>query len=180
MSSFCNPIERSFICRTNNFIKQYNNDRYDATALLNSLLGLLVVPFEKYDGVFNDCDKNDNGITILFNELKMNNRYDDCGNANNARGIIRRLRNSISHFHVETKTKDNEIVGFIFTNPSISNYCNHANDTCEHIILSKSKYGNTFRVELTIDEIKQLADIIKIEFLEICDNADCDSCDYNN
>lgn len=45
MAEYCRPIEKSFVCRTNKLIQEYKG-RYDATMLLNCLLGLLVVPFE--------------------------------------------------------------------------------------------------------------------------------------
>ncbi|MGN0441776.1 MAG: HEPN family nuclease [Acutalibacteraceae bacterium] len=42
MAKFCIPIEKSFVCCTNKYIQEYNC-RYDASLILNCLLGFLVV-----------------------------------------------------------------------------------------------------------------------------------------
>ena len=111
MSEFCKPIEKSFVCRTNKLIQEYDG-KYDATMLLNCLLGLLMVPFEKNKELFKNDDRTA-VIRDLFNQIQADGRYNDFGGDYSDFEIIRFIRNAIAHFHVESVPVKGTIRGFV-------------------------------------------------------------------
>lgn len=178
MAEYCKPIEKSFICRTNKLIQNYNG-RYDATLLLNCLLGLLVVPFEKY----NDYCKNEERTSVIrdmFDQLQADGRYNSSGYDYDDFGILRCLRNSIAHFHVESIANEGVITGFRFLSFEMDKYCPDTNGMCRYKNVPAQNPEVVFDVKLSIDNIKELASYIKKFVLELEENRRCRNCDYKN
>lgn len=87
---------KDFISRTKENINRGCHP-YEVTQLINSLIGLLVLPKEKYyDGI-----KNEMIDAQLFRKIQscVINPPTRCS----LKYIVRRMRNAIAHFHIECK-----------------------------------------------------------------------------
>lgn len=178
MAEYCRPIEKSFVCRTNKLIQEYKG-RYDATMLLNCLLGLLVVPFEKY----NEYCKNEERTSVIrdmFDQLQADGRYNSYGYDYDDFGILRCLRNSIAHFNVESNYNGGIITGFKFCAYSMDKYCDETESICRYKNVPSETKNVVFSVELSIEDIKELASLIKCFVLDLEENRKCRNCDYRN
>lgn len=72
---------------------------HEITQLINSLVGLLILPKERYyDNIQNDMIERQ-----LLNELRQCIDIPSENRRHNLRFIVRRMRNAISHFHIECK-----------------------------------------------------------------------------
>lgn len=122
---------KSFIRRTLEILEEYKG-QYDATLLINCLLGLLVLPKETL------LEKIPETPAISFSEWGINpGSIKNTGKCNyghqhqlNPRQLTHRLRNAVAHFKVEPFPKKGEVQGFTF----------------------KDNHG--FHAELTLEEIK--------------------------
>ncbi len=176
MGDYCKPLDRSFTCRTNTIIQRYSGE-FDATLLLNCLLGMLVVPFEKNNHKFK-VQELTGEITTMFTRLKEANCYDSFGNNYNDYDIIRYLRNTIAHFNVEFYSDEGKIKEFEFISHSIDLYCKLKKGNCSHKSVIT---GNpVFRVKMSLKDIKELAKIIKNNILTIQNSEDCKECIYRS
>ena len=176
MSQYCKPLEKSFVCRTNKLIQEYNGE-YDATMLLNCLLGLLMVPFEKNKALFKDENRT-SVIRDMFNRLQVGGRYNDFGGDYSDFEIIRFVRNAIAHFHVESVPAQGTIRGFCFSAYRMDKHCEHINGDCPCKNDDSKERVQVFMAELTIHEIKELSGYVKDYVLELVENKKCRNCDY--
>jgi hypothetical protein len=104
-----------FVKRTKSnldFIEQQNNT-FGVTQLINSLLGIIVLPKEKNIKIIPNLSFDellDDGWElpqITINQYKINKLRD----------LIRVLRNSVAHFNLEIRANENEeIIGIRFYN----------------------------------------------------------------
>ena len=158
MSEYASPFVKDFISRTNKIIQNYNEE-YDATILLNGLLGMLVIPFEKHPHIF-DSHSASSEITRLFAELEKNNRYNSFGRCYAAYDIIRILRNAIAHFNVMPVSENGNVWGFAFSSYEVNKECQITGEVCRF----KNEYvrnaRKNFSCKMSIEEIKVLASII--------------------
>lgn len=158
MSEYASPFVKDFVCRTNAVIQDYVGE-FDATVLLNCLLGMLVVPFETCGEKLVEeqiCSR----IKEIQNEVKRDGRYNDYGKKNSAYTLIRHLRNSIAHFHVDPIHENGEVWGFSFTGYAANKICETTGDICSFKNEINSKSSKVFLIKLSIDEIKRLSSII--------------------
>lgn len=117
--SYNSDFERAFIERSLMLVQDYKGP-FDATLLLNCLLGLLVVPKES-------CLKaipltpiselgtwgiNPSVITSYGKSSEPDN------NPQNLRGLVWRLRNSVAHFRFKPVPAKGEVVAFCFADKS--------------------------------------------------------------
>lgn len=117
--------------------RQQGNEAYEVTQLINSMLGLLVLPKEHYyeNIPLTSLDKlRAEGWPkpVLEGELKKKPKH--------LRDLIRLLRNSIAHFNVEFTETNGEIDGVV-----LSNKCSQ----CQEI---------TWRARLSLYELEEVAD----------------------
>lgn len=89
---------KDFVLRTKENIR-CGCHPYEVTQLINSLLGLLILPKERYyksvrNKMIDPQLLQDIKQSITINETKQN-----C----NLQYIVRRMRNAIAHFHIECK-----------------------------------------------------------------------------
>lgn len=104
---------------------------YEVTQLINSLLGLIVLPKEKELNKIEDINLEDLE-SKGWPKLNINGNY---GDENSLRGVIRHLRNAIAHFRVTLESKNGCLDSIIFE------------DNC--------KCKNTkFKCEMEIDSLK--------------------------
>ena len=116
---FLDDFENQFMIRTLEIIKEYDG-KYDATILVNCLLGLLVVPREKsYERIPNDpiADIYKWGIPI---ESIISYGKCSCGDAHpkTLRQLVRSLRNSVAHFKLTPINDNGKVAGFLFKDRS--------------------------------------------------------------
>lgn len=117
--SYNSDFERAFIERSLMLIQQYNGP-YDATLLLNCLLGLLVVPKESclaaipchYLDRFSEWGIDPSVITSRGTWTK------DDNDPTNLRGLVWRLRNAVAHFHFKPIPTSGEVQAFQFEDQS--------------------------------------------------------------
>lgn len=153
-----------FIKRTDvnlQLIKQFKKDSnekkenvYEVTALINSLFGLIIVPFERYKDVYNSRLEKSNSSEMeelreFISGLMISDRYySNYKEKTKVREFIRHIRNSLAHSGNSRLlfypiAERGEIDSVIFY------------DTGEENGITKE-----FCVKLTIDEIKELARLI--------------------
>lgn len=123
---------KSFMSRTLEIVAEYDG-AYDATLLINCLLGLLVLPKEallnKIPATpFDSLDQWGIQPSSIKNTGKC-----DYGHQHDLslRQLVRRMRNAVAHFQVEPFPQQGYVAGFTF------------------------KDRNGFRAELTLSELKQ-------------------------
>lgn len=128
---------KSFMRRTLEIAKNYEC-AYDATLLVNCLLGLLIVPKESLiETVPAEPLKNISNWGIKLGSIKDFGKC-DYGHKHepNLRQIIRRLRNAVAHFKIEPMHRNRNVVGFKFQD------------------------RNGFKAELTLKEIHDFVSIL--------------------
>lgn len=89
---------KDFIRRTQANLKKYNG-KYDVTNLINSCLGLIIIPNQFYvenlpDYNFTESDKKAYGINRLNITYELNDNYSLCQTA-------KHIRNGISHARIQ-------------------------------------------------------------------------------
>lgn len=140
-----NNPEYDFICRTKRnleFIeKRYKQEKeegkadeditdvFEATQLINSFVGLLIYPKEKfYDYMYKDFDEDSESYDIIQKLKNDSKRYSNSYHERscdgtiyekkeilNARTLALRLRNAIAHANFKAYSKDSKIEGFSFS-----------------------------------------------------------------
>lgn len=119
--------------RTLELIENYSGE-YDSTLLINSLLGLLIIPKE------NLFDKIPAESFVFLPKWGVNTKsikhFNQKRNGNlnepTIKDVIHRLRNSIAHFNITPIQSDGQVSGFTF------------------------KDGNIFHADLSLNEIRLL------------------------
>lgn len=113
--SYNSNFERAFIERSLVLIKEYKGP-YDATILLNCLLGLLIVPKESCLAEIPKTPIAElKAWGINPNAIKAFGLIDgDNNNPLHLRGLVWRLRNAVAHFHFNPVPEDGEVTAFNF------------------------------------------------------------------
>ena len=108
-------FELDFMRRTLTILREYQGP-YDATILINCLLGLLIVPREvlinsiPLDAASGLGDWGISPDSIQhFERVTHNNK-----NPETIRGVVRSLRNAVAHFTVWPVHRDHRVEGFKF------------------------------------------------------------------
>lgn len=116
---YADEFERDFMRRTLSILQQYGGP-YDATLLLNCLLGLLIVPKERSIEKIPVHPRSDLakwGIQSSsirgFGKPTRKNRQPDT-----LRGIVWNLRNAVAHFRVKPLAQGGQCTGFEFKDKS--------------------------------------------------------------
>jgi len=117
--SYNSDFERAFIERSLQLVQQYRGP-FDATLLLNCLLGLLVVPKESClhsiprDPIDNLTKWGINPAAITsFGTSTLNDN-----NPHHLRGLVWHLRNAVAHFHFRPIPEAGEVEAFHFHDDS--------------------------------------------------------------
>lgn len=117
--SYNSDFESAFIERSLAIVQDYRGP-FDATLLLNCLLGLLVVPKESCLAkipLVPIAELEEWGIhpsaIKSFGKSKGEN-----DNPQNLRGLVWRLRNSVAHFRFKPVPENGEVEGFNFKDQS--------------------------------------------------------------
>jgi len=112
-------FHRCFMKRTLKNLENYHGS-YEATQLLNSLLGLLIVPNESLDSSIpatplDELSANEWGTvsTWITQPIKC-----DLGHTHTLtlRQFVRKLRNAVAHFNIKPYPETGEVEGFEFDN----------------------------------------------------------------
>lgn len=117
--SYLDNFEHSFMRHTLRIVEEYKGS-YDATVLINCLLGLLVIPKEKFlktipEDPISELNKwgiNPESIKSISKPNPKNPRPDTI------RGLVYNLRNSVAHFRLEPIPRTEEVHSFKFTDES--------------------------------------------------------------
>lgn len=110
---------RSFMRRTLDIAQDYRGP-YDATLLINCLLGLLVIPNEKLINKVPDDPLSKIEAWGISSSSIINSGKCSLGHKHelNVRQIIRQLRNSVAHFRIEPIQREGEVIGYSFKDRS--------------------------------------------------------------
>lgn len=116
--SYLSNFERSFSEHTLAVVDEYVG-QYDATLLINCLLGLLVVPKETVlDAIpetpLSELDKW--GIEPASIKDPGTSRGPKDLDPNTLRGLVANLRHSVAHFRIQPVPKEGDVVAFEFRN----------------------------------------------------------------
>lgn len=94
-------ITKELIQRTLCNLDKYNGD-YEVTQLINSMLGLLVIPKETHFRNLQDSFVSSSLLSTIINSVESNYRTNnDILEKVNLRTIVRHLRNALSHGRIE-------------------------------------------------------------------------------
>ena len=117
--SYNSSFERAFMERSLELVKQYNGP-YDATILLNCLLGLLIVPKETcINSIPKDPIENLSKWGISPNSIKnIGKARRKDADASHLRGVVWHLRNSVAHFRFKPVPERGEVTAFHFHDSS--------------------------------------------------------------
>ena len=111
-------FERDFMKRTQSLLREYDERAgpYDATLLLNCLLGLLVVPKEtSLDKIPTDPISDLEKWGISRSSIgRVGKRTPKNPHPDTLRGVVWNLRNAVAHFDVTPLGQDGECTGFEF------------------------------------------------------------------
>lgn len=145
--SFYTDFSRDSIKRTKINIQEYQG-KYEVTHLINSCLGLIVIPKELFvDKLSNEpiYERDESyGINQAKNSI-LDTYADKEDKVYGLKNIIRHIRNGLSHGHLEQKKDNDKISGFR--------------------IFDSHRGNETFSIELTINEFKQFALRVSDDFL---------------
>lgn len=114
---FRDEFEKDFMLRTLKIIMGYQGE-YDATLIVNCLLGLLIVPRETslYEKIPDDLISDK---LISWGLSKESIKSYGNENPKTIRQLVRHLRNSVAHFQIEPIQGNGKLVeGFRFKNKS--------------------------------------------------------------
>ena len=117
--SYLDDFEHSFMQHTLQIVRQYQGE-YDATLLINCLLGLLVVPKEKFlEAVPEEPLSKLKKWGIDPKSIECTGRSHD-GNLrpDTLRGLVINLRHAVAHCLLEPVSENNEVHSFRFSNGS--------------------------------------------------------------
>ncbi|MDL2281205.1 hypothetical protein LJC10_05035 [Selenomonadales bacterium OttesenSCG-928-I06] len=120
--------------------KNNNHQVYEFTQLVNSLLGLIVIPKEKEYRKINDSFVKTTTLENLKNKIER----DDYNN-NSFKQILRRMRNAIAHAGIEIKPNEN------------NNIINKIKFTDINTTNTEDK-GKIFIIELTHDDLRDFVE----------------------
>ncbi len=117
MSYLDNDFEREFMKHTLELLTRYDGP-YDATILVNCLLGLLVVPKETFidhipEEPLDQLEKwgiRRESIKDYGRPTKTNPKPDTL------RGLVRNLRHAVAHFRIEPLPASGEVMAFKYSN----------------------------------------------------------------
>ena len=88
---------KDFVIRTKDNIV-HGDHRYEVTQLINSLVGLLVLPKERYYKNINDNMIDSQTFCAIRECIQSNKKLKLVD-------IVRHMRNAIAHFHIECKAE---------------------------------------------------------------------------
>lgn len=89
---------KDFVLRTKENIR-CGNHPYEVTQLVNSLVGLLILPKERYYANIQDDMIDAELLASIRSRVTINNPHRRCS----LKYIVRRMRNAIAHFHIVCK-----------------------------------------------------------------------------
>jgi hypothetical protein len=116
--SYLSNFERSFSDHTLAVVKEYEG-KYDATLLINCLLGLLVLPKETMLQAIPESPLTElQAWGIAPTSIRDSGR---AGGPNDPdprtlRGLVFNLRHAVAHFRIRPVPKDGDVRAFEFTN----------------------------------------------------------------
>ena len=116
---YAEQFERDFMQRTLTIVREYQG-QYDATMLLNCLLGLLIVPKEKsIEKIPNDPISELGRWGISPGSIKRFGKC-ECGHRHpeTLRQLVKSMRNAIAHFRIDPVHENRKVSGFKFTDRS--------------------------------------------------------------
>jgi hypothetical protein len=113
---FADQFEQDFMRRTLSLLQNYHGP-YDATLLLNCLVGLLIVPraiaFRRIpDGPISNLRHW--GLSPKSIASYGRRRPSDGHDPDTVRGVVQSLRNSIAHFRINPEHESGRVTAFRF------------------------------------------------------------------
>lgn len=113
-----NCFKHEFIRRTLTLVEEYEKYKgeYDATLLVNCLLGLLILPKETWYQKIPDVAFQDlSNWGIEPDSLMSGERQYGYEHRPNLKQLVKKLRNAVAHFDVKPINGDGKVDGFSFT-----------------------------------------------------------------
>lgn len=163
---------------TKKIIKEFSNsEEFSPTMLINSLLSLVVLPFEKakkkdgkkvFPGTYKALEKNIGFLPIIFTPIKCcNNEQPDFENKT-IYSFIRKFRNGIAHQNLDVSVNKNRFVKIkIYNKFSCSNCKKCKSQACKNKGLNMN--GNSvvdFEINVTVKQLQKLAEYIANSYLK--------------
>jgi HEPN pEK499 p136 len=115
--SYLGDFDRAFMTHTLRILNTYDGE-FDATLLVNCLLGLLVVPKESFLLAIPEApltELSDWGIDPK-SIRHPGNSYRGNPNPGTVRGLVISLRHAVAHFRIEPLPAKNDVHSFKYSN----------------------------------------------------------------
>jgi len=116
--SYLSDFERSFSEHTLAVVEEYKG-KYDATLLINCLLGLLVLPQETMLKAIPETplsDLHEWGIAPDSIRDPGTKKWERDPDPNTLRGLVFNMRHSVAHFRIKPLPSEGEVQAFEFKN----------------------------------------------------------------
>lgn len=114
--SYLSNFERSFSENTLAVLDGYSGE-YDATLLINCLLGLLVLPKETMLDAIPEIPISDlKNWGVNISSLKIAEARKNDPDPGTLRGLVFNMRHSVAHFRIKPIPSEGEVEGFEFKN----------------------------------------------------------------
>ncbi len=116
---YADQFEQDFAARTQTLLESYGG-AYDATLLVNCLVGLLFIPRARsFERIPNDpvSDLSQWGVSSESISSFGERRPSDQHEPNTVRGFVQSLRNAVAYFQLAPKYKDGQASAFRYQRP---------------------------------------------------------------
>ena len=107
MAEYSKEFVKDIIRRTNENLNNYQGD-YDVTQLINSAIGLLIIPHEKYYSRIDNTFVSTSMLHEIRNSIK-NNTYPRETDEIELRDIVKHIRNGIAHSRIYFESDNGEL-----------------------------------------------------------------------
>ena len=162
---------------TKRIIDEFSNNKdFSPTMLLNSLLSLVVLPFEKaktnngdkiFKGKFNELMRRFGIHPVIFLPIKLCEDKLKCGNRT-IYAFVNKLRNGIAHQNLKVSVDENRNVWITIYNKYSGRNCRKCtHKSCTDKGLTYSSFGIIdFEIKVSVTQLQKIAIYIADSYLK--------------
>lgn len=163
---------------TKEIIKRFSNtEEFSPTMLINSLLSLVILPFEKakkttreriFPGTYKELERKLGFNPIIFQPIKSCNGREILYYNKTIYAYINKFRNGIAHQNLKVNVDENRIIFITIYNKFKNVNCNKCKvKQCKNKGLSYSQSGIIdFKITVTVNQLQKLALYIADSYLK--------------
>lgn len=108
MSEFSKEFVKDIANRTKQNLEVYNGE-YDVTQLINSAVGLIMIPHQRYYAKIDNSFISATTLQKLRNSIEQNT-YPEDGSVIELRDIVKHIRNGIAHSAIYFESENSQLI----------------------------------------------------------------------